>query len=84
MTTTASGLAIGVGEIFGGGIAPVAAGYLANRFGVGHTLYAALGALVIGRVVLACLKETAPHRVHRMSRMRVQSDLAEESVGRNL
>jgi MFS family permease len=63
LMTTASGLVIGVGEVFGGGIAPAVAGYVAKHYGIEHTMYFALGALVVGFFVALSLKETAPGRV---------------------
>jgi len=62
LMTTASGLVIGMGEIFGGGIAPVVTGYVAKHFGIQHILHLALAALGIGLVVTLCLQETAPAR----------------------
>ena len=44
LMTTASGVVIGIGEIFGGGIVPVLAGYVANNYGISHILtLAAIG-----------------------------------------
>jgi hypothetical protein len=59
LMTTASDLVIGVGEVFGGGIAPTLAGFVANHDGLEHAMDLALGAPVIGLAVTACLKETA-------------------------
>ncbi len=64
---TASGLVIGVGEIFGGGIAPAMAGFIAINYGIENTLYLALGAMVIGFFVSFSLKETAPVKLERAS-----------------
>ena len=38
LMTTASGLVIATGELFGGGLAPVAAGQAAAAFGISHVL----------------------------------------------
>jgi len=62
LMTTASGLVIGIGEIFGGGVAPVIAGYVAKHFGIQHIMHVGLGALSIGVVVVLGLRETAPAR----------------------
>jgi MFS family permease len=62
LMATASGLVIGVGEVFGGGIAPAMAGYVAKHYGIEHAMYLALGALAIGFGVALSLKETAPSR----------------------
>lgn len=63
LMSTASGLVIGVGEIFGGGIAPAMAGYIAINYGIENILYLALGALILGLTVAFSLKETAPVKV---------------------
>ena len=60
LMATAAGVAIGVGEIFGGGIAPVIAGAVAGRFGIQYTLYLAIVALAVGVLVGLGLRETAP------------------------
>ncbi|GJH28820.1 MFS transporter [Caballeronia novacaledonica] len=75
LMTTASGLVIGVGEVFGGGIAPAIAGYVAKHFGIEHTMHLGLGALLIGFFVAVSLKETAPGR---------QRDLASASLPSNI
>ena len=61
LTSTASGLVVGVGEIFGGGIAPFLAGFGAKHFGIGSALYIPIGALCCGLVAVSFLKETVPH-----------------------
>ncbi len=63
LMATASGAVICVGEIFGGGIAPVIAGYVAAHFGIQYILYLAIGAMVVGFVISLCLRETAPSRL---------------------
>ena len=63
LMATATGLVIGVGEIFGGGIAPVIAGYVAHHFGIQYVLYLAVGGFIVGTFVSIALKETAPVRV---------------------
>jgi fucose permease len=67
LMATASGLVIGVGEIFGGGIAPVIAGYIAHHFGIEYMLYLAIGGLTVGIFVAIALKETAPARTRTAS-----------------
>lgn len=62
MLSTASGVIIGVGEIFGGGLALLAAGYIIATFGIQYMLYLALGGLVLGAVLMAGLVETAPRK----------------------
>lgn len=56
------GLISGVGEIFGGGVAPVIAGYVAQNFGLPHVFDFALGGLALGVFVVLALVETAPRR----------------------
>jgi len=60
LMSTAAGIVIGTGEIFGGGIAPVIAGYVAQHFGIQYVMHLAAIALGIGLVVALSLKETAP------------------------
>jgi predicted MFS family arabinose efflux permease len=63
LMSTASGLVVGIGEVFGGGLAPALAGYVAKHYGIQYILYLGFVALAIGFVVAICLKETAPSRV---------------------
>jgi predicted MFS family arabinose efflux permease len=63
LISTAAGIIIGAGEIFGGGIAPVIAGSIASSYGIQDVLYFALGGLVLGVVVSLFFKETAPRKV---------------------
>lgn len=63
LISTAAGIIIGAGEIFGGGIAPVIAGTIASKYGIQDVLYFALAGLAIGVVVSLFLKETAPRKV---------------------
>jgi len=62
MLSTASGLIIGVGEIFGGGLALLVAGYIIGTFGIQYMLYLALGGLMLGAALMFGLDETAPRR----------------------
>jgi len=62
MLSTASGLIIGVGEIFGGGLALLLAGYIIGTFGIQYMLYLALAGLMLGAVLMSGLDETAPRR----------------------
>src|SRR6185437_5552734 len=63
LISTAAGIIIGAGEIFGGGIAPVIAGSIASSYGIQDVLYFALAGLVLGVIVSLFLKETAPRKV---------------------
>lgn len=62
MISTAAGLIIGAGEIFGGGLALVVAGYVIATFGIAKMLYLALGGLVCGAIISLFLRETAPRK----------------------
>jgi predicted MFS family arabinose efflux permease len=53
LMATASGLVIAVGEFFGGGLAPVIVGHVAQRFGIEHVLW--LPIVVMGVGFLLCL-----------------------------
>jgi len=67
MLSTASGLIIGVGEIFGGGVALLLAGYIIGTYGIQYMLYLALGGLIIGAGLMCSLIETAPRKLERNS-----------------
>ncbi|MFM0554223.1 MFS transporter, partial [Paraburkholderia sediminicola] len=56
------GFVSGVGETFGGGVAPVIAGFVAQHFGLARTLDFALYSLVAGAGITVFLIETAPRR----------------------
>ena len=63
MVASVAGLVIGAGEVFGGGIAPVIGGGIADNYGIQYTLYFALGGQLLGILIALLLKETAPRRV---------------------
>jgi predicted MFS family arabinose efflux permease len=71
LMSTASGLVVGIGEVFGGGIAPVIGGYVAQHFGIQYIMYLGLAALAVGFIVTISLKETAP----RFSGSRTDADI---------
>jgi MFS family permease len=58
LMATASGLVIAVGELFGGGIAPVLVGHLAQRLGIDQILKLPIAMLSVG--LLLCLTIQAP------------------------
>ena len=62
MLSTAAGLIIGVGEIFGGGVALLVAGYVIGTYGIEYMLYLAFGGLALGAVLMCGLVETAPRK----------------------
>ena len=65
LVSSAIGIIVGSGEIFGGGVAPSIAGYVAQHYGIQNILYLALCGVVLGIVVCLFLKETAPRKVQR-------------------
>lgn len=58
LMATASGVVIAVGELFGGGVAPIVAGHFAERFGIAHLLWLPVGTMAAGFVCCLLLKET--------------------------
>ena len=67
LMATATGVVIAVGELFGGGVAPVLAGYVAEHFGIQHILDLAAAAMAIGFLNSLFLIETAPRRIGRLA-----------------
>ena len=63
LVASSVGVVSGTGEIFGGGLAPVIAGFVAQHFGLAFTLDFALGGLIAGAVVSLFLAETAPRKL---------------------
>ncbi len=57
------GLTVGSGEIFGGGIAPAIAGWMAKHHGLQSPLYLAFGGLVVGLLISLWMRETAPRKL---------------------
>ncbi|KJS06504.1 MAG: MFS transporter permease [Gammaproteobacteria bacterium BRH_c0] len=60
LMATASGLVVGIGEVFGGGIVPAVAGFVAQNYGIQHILTLAAGGMSLGLIVVVFLRETAP------------------------
>ncbi len=58
LMTSATGLVIGVGEIFGGGVAPIIAGFVAHSYGIQAILPMAIAGLLLGLIVLMFVRET--------------------------
>lgn len=69
LVASAIGIVSGVGEIFGGGVAPVLAGFVAQHFGLRYTLDLALVGLVCGVPVTFFLIETAPRKRRPLAEM---------------
>lgn len=74
--STTAGLIIGSGEIFGGGLALIAAGAIINAFGLPAMLLLALGGLVLGLILSMRLQETAPRLLARAPGMEDQPSIA--------
>ena len=60
LMATASGVVIAVGELFGGGLAPVIAGRVATSFGIDKLLLLPIATLVLGFLLSTMLIETRP------------------------
>jgi MFS family permease len=65
LVSSTTGIIVASGEIFGGGIAPVIAGAVAQHFGIQRTLTMALIGLAVGIIFCLFLRETAPRRLAR-------------------
>lgn len=57
LMATASGLVIACGELFGGGLAPVLAGYVAERFGIDHVLWLPIAVILIAFLLCTAIRE---------------------------
>ncbi|MFJ1709496.1 MFS transporter [Kitasatospora sp. NPDC088346] len=68
LMAVAAGTVMGVSEIFGGGVAPSVAGFLAQHYGVKYVLYLALGGLLLCVVATSLLHETAPRKAKPLDR----------------
>ena len=60
LMASASGLVVGVGEIFGGGIAPILVGFCVSVWGIDNIFFIAMAALCIGFFAVLMLTETLP------------------------
>jgi predicted MFS family arabinose efflux permease len=60
LMATASGVVIAVGELFGGGIAPVVVGQLAQRVGIEHILWLPCIMMALGLTISLFTRETRP------------------------
>jgi predicted MFS family arabinose efflux permease len=57
LMATASGLVIAVGELFGGGLAPVLVGRVAQRFGIEHVLWLPIVVMAVGFLLCLAIKD---------------------------
>ncbi|MEP6883233.1 MAG: MFS transporter [Gammaproteobacteria bacterium] len=62
LMATASGLVIAVGELFGGGLAPVVVGHLAQRFGIEHVLWLPIVMVTVGFILCLGIQVNQPRR----------------------
>ena len=62
LISSAIGVVVGAGEIFGGGVAPSIAGFVGQHYGIENTLYVALVGVTLGIIVSLLFKETAPRK----------------------
>jgi MFS family permease len=62
LISAAIGVVVGAGEIFGGGVAPIIAGNVTDRYGLPSALNVALIGVALGIVVCFFLRETAPSK----------------------
>ncbi len=60
LMASASGMVIGIGEIFGGGIAPILVGFAVSQWGIDKIFFLAMAALGIGFFIAMMLTETRP------------------------
>ena len=67
LISSAIGLVVGSGEIFGGGVAPAIGGYIAQTYGIQNILWMPLIGVTLGIVVCAFLTETAPKKVGHLA-----------------
>ena len=59
LMATASGLVIAVGELFGGGLAPVIVGRAAQRFGIDQVLWLPIAMVGIGFLLCLAIKDSS-------------------------
>jgi MFS family permease len=64
LMASASGLVVGVGEIFGGGFAPIIVGFSVSIWGIDKIFFIAMTALAIGFCIAMMLTETRPNGRH--------------------
>jgi predicted MFS family arabinose efflux permease len=79
LVSTSIGAVVGVGEIFGGGIAPAMGGYVAAHFGIQNILWLPMGAVILGTLVSMLLRETAPAVLQRRSGIQAELAAGEQS-----
>jgi len=78
LVSTSIGAVVGVGEIFGGGVAPAMGGYVATHFGIQNILWLPMCAVILGTLVSMLLRETAPAVLQRRSGIRAELAAGEQ------
>ena len=63
LMATASGVVIATGELFGGGLAPILAGMVAQRFGIEHVLWLPIAVVIIAFLLCTGISEIKPRPV---------------------
>ena len=74
LMTSSTGVTMGVGEIFGGGLVPIIGGFVAKHYGIQNIFTICIIGLIAGIVVSLFVKETAPRKV---AAQKVKAELAE-------
>lgn len=67
LISSAIGLVVASGEIFGGGVAPFIAGQIGGTAGIQSTLYMPLFGVSLGALVCLFLRETAPAKMRNLA-----------------
>jgi MFS family permease len=67
LVSSAIGLVVGAGEIFGGGVAPSIAGFVGQNYGIQNILWMPLVGVTLGIFVCVFLTETAPKKVGHLA-----------------
>ena len=62
LVSSSVGIASGVGELFGGAVAPSVSGAIAQNFGIQNIVWLPIATLIAGAVLSAFLVETAPRK----------------------
>lgn len=79
LVASSIGLVVGAGEIFGGGIAPVLSGLVAEHYGIQNIFYLSLVGTVVGMIVSLFIKETAPRKIGTLQQKNIEKSNTVES-----
>lgn len=72
LVASAIGLVVGAGEIFGGGVAPVISGIIAENYGIQNIFYLSLIGAIIGMFISFFILETAPRKVQNIQAFEIE------------